>query len=70
LREHHTIVSPDTTPCWFDATLQERAALMTAMESAKAVIEKENRPDGYNIGFNCGPSAGQTIFNEQPMKGA
>jgi diadenosine tetraphosphate (Ap4A) HIT family hydrolase len=50
-------------PTWFDATSQERTALMTAVGSAKAIIEKDYRPDGYNIGINCGPAAGQTIFH-------
>jgi diadenosine tetraphosphate (Ap4A) HIT family hydrolase len=50
-------------PTWFDATPQERTALMSAMDCAKAIIEKDHRPDGYNIGINCGPAAGQTIFH-------
>jgi diadenosine tetraphosphate (Ap4A) HIT family hydrolase len=50
-------------PSWFDATPQERTALMTAMDRAKAMIEKDHRPDGYNMGINCGPAAGQTIFH-------
>jgi diadenosine tetraphosphate (Ap4A) HIT family hydrolase len=36
---------------------------MTAIDSAKAVIEMDHRPDGYNIGINCGAAAGQTIFH-------
>jgi diadenosine tetraphosphate (Ap4A) HIT family hydrolase len=50
-------------PTWFDATPEERTALISAMHGAKAIIEKDHRPDGYNIGINCGPAAGQTIFH-------
>ena len=50
-------------PTWFDATPEEQTALMTAIDGAKAIIEKDHRPDGYNIGINCGPAAGQTIFH-------
>jgi diadenosine tetraphosphate (Ap4A) HIT family hydrolase len=50
-------------PTWFDATPQDRTALMTAIDSAKAIIEKVHRPDAYNIGINCGPAAGQSIFH-------
>jgi diadenosine tetraphosphate (Ap4A) HIT family hydrolase len=50
-------------PTWFDAKPEERTALLKAMDSAKEIIEKHHRPDGYNIGINCGPAAGQTIFH-------
>ena len=33
------------------------------IELAKSIIEKEHEPDGYNIGMNCGESAGQTVFH-------
>jgi diadenosine tetraphosphate (Ap4A) HIT family hydrolase len=50
-------------PTWFDATPEERAALMATLDRVKAIIEKDHRTDGYNIGINCGPAAGQTIFH-------
>jgi len=45
-------------PTWFDANAEERAALFKALDAAKAIIEQNHRPDGYNIGINCGPSIG------------
>jgi diadenosine tetraphosphate (Ap4A) HIT family hydrolase len=60
---HALLITNRHMPTWFDATSQERTALMTAVDSAKAIIEKDHRPDGYNIGINCGPAAGQTIFH-------
>jgi diadenosine tetraphosphate (Ap4A) HIT family hydrolase len=50
-------------PTWFDATDEERTALFEAIDGAKVIIDKDHRPDGYNIGINCGAAAGQTIFH-------
>ena len=50
-------------PTWFDANAEERTALFKALDAAKAIIEKDHGPDGYNIGINCDPAAGQTIFH-------
>lgn len=60
---HALLITHSHLPTWFDATPQERTALITAMDRAKAIIGKDHRPDGYNIGINCGPAAGQTIFH-------
>jgi diadenosine tetraphosphate (Ap4A) HIT family hydrolase len=40
-------------------------ALMRAVDAAKAIIERDHRPDGYNIGVNCDVAAGQTNFHMQ-----
>ena len=48
---------------WFDASLDEQQALVSALGSAKREIEKTHEPDGYNIGVNSGETAGQTIFH-------
>ena len=46
---------------WFDATAEERNALVDATDLVKKTIELAHSPDGYNIGINSGESAGQTI---------
>ena len=48
---------------WFDATPEEQRALIAAIDGTKAAIEKEHRPDGYNIGINSGEAAGQTVLH-------
>jgi diadenosine tetraphosphate (Ap4A) HIT family hydrolase len=48
---------------WFDATPAEQSALIELLDLAKAHIDARYAPDGYNIGINCGASAGQTIFH-------
>jgi diadenosine tetraphosphate (Ap4A) HIT family hydrolase len=36
---------------------------MSTLDRAKALIEKDHHPDGYNIGINSGAVAGQTVFH-------
>ena len=39
----------------------ERDALLALLEEAKRRLERDMKPDGYNIGINDGPTAGQTV---------
>jgi superfamily II DNA or RNA helicase/HKD family nuclease len=48
---------------WFGATPEEQGELLRAIEAAKQAIEAKHAPDGYNIGINVGPAAGQTVFH-------
>ncbi len=48
---------------FFEATSDERAALLNALDRAKHAIEREHHPDGYNLGVNDGQAAGQTVFH-------
>ena len=42
-------------------TLEEWAATGELLHVAKALIEDRWRPDGYTIGWNCGPAGGQLV---------
>ena len=44
-------------------TREERQALGDLLEDCKKHIDKLLRPDGYNIGINCGEAAGQTVMH-------
>ena len=58
----HTLVIPRRhVGSFFDTTAEERTALFALLDAAKAGIDSEFRPDGYNIGVNDGPAGGQTI---------
>ena len=58
----HTLVIPKRhIGSWFEITQAEQQALLDLLAKAKAVLETELKPDGYNIGINDGPSAGQTV---------
>jgi diadenosine tetraphosphate (Ap4A) HIT family hydrolase len=58
----HTLVIPKRhIGSWFEITQSEQQALLDLLAKAKAILETEFKPDGYNIGINDGPTAGQTV---------
>ena len=58
----HTLVIPRWhVDSFFNLTADERIDLLGLLDQAKAGIEKEFKPDTYNIGINDGPAAGQTV---------
>jgi diadenosine tetraphosphate (Ap4A) HIT family hydrolase len=58
---HALLVTRRHVTGWFDATPEEQQALTNALAPARTAIEESHRPDGYNIGINCGDAAGQTV---------
>lgn len=60
----HTLVIPRrVVATWFEATREEQVAILDLVDEVKRRLELEHRPDGYNVGFNAGAAAGQTIFH-------
>ncbi|MBE0674966.1 MAG: HIT family protein [Bacteroidales bacterium] len=59
---HLLIISNSDKKDYFDLEDQELEDLNVMIRTCKGIIEKEYKPDGYNIGMNCGVSAGQTVF--------
>jgi diadenosine tetraphosphate (Ap4A) HIT family hydrolase len=60
----HTLIIPKRhIASFFEATKDEEAALLDALRQAKAGLDKELSPDGFNIGINDGLTAGQTILH-------
>jgi diadenosine tetraphosphate (Ap4A) HIT family hydrolase len=47
----------------FHASDVEIQALFDLINKAKALLDKEHNPDGYNININCGPVAGQIVMH-------
>jgi len=47
----------------FGLTVKEWCATFALVEECKTVIESNTSPDGYNIGFNVGRYAGQTVMH-------
>jgi diadenosine tetraphosphate (Ap4A) HIT family hydrolase len=45
---------------FFDMTPQEQAAIFELLGKARQLIHARHSPDGYNIGVNIGPAAGQS----------
>ncbi|OIJ20956.1 diadenosine tetraphosphate hydrolase [Anaerobacillus alkalidiazotrophicus] len=60
---HLLIIPKRHVSDFFDTTLEERAAINQLLEDGKALLAEKYQPDGYNIGINCGETAGQTIFH-------
>jgi diadenosine tetraphosphate (Ap4A) HIT family hydrolase len=60
----HSLVLPRRhVASFFDATPAERAALMEAVVACRDALVAEYRPDGFNVGFNDGAPAGQTVMH-------
>lgn len=47
----------------FDLMEQEWNATYTLLKEVKALIDQEYKPDGYNVGWNCGKVGGQHVFH-------
>lgn len=62
-RGHTLVVSKRVVPTWFDATEAERRAILALVDEVKANLDAELHPDGYNVGFNSGEAAGQTVMH-------
>ena len=60
----HAVVIPKRhVASFFDLTPEEVSACMSLIKKEKELIDEEFSPDGYNIGVNVGPAAGQSIFH-------
>jgi len=58
----HTLIIPRRhVSSFFAVTDAERDDLMSLLAVARAELEREYRPAGYNIGINDGAAAGQTV---------
>ena len=55
LKRHHATV--------FGSTPAEIGAVFDLLAKAKAIIQKEHDPDGYNVTANCGSAAGQVVMH-------
>lgn len=58
---HALLIPRRHVATWFEATLEEQQALVSAIAAARTAIELKHTPDGYNIGINSGETAGQTV---------
>jgi superfamily II DNA or RNA helicase/diadenosine tetraphosphate (Ap4A) HIT family hydrolase/SOS-response transcriptional repressor LexA len=60
---HVLVTTHRIVETWFDATDAEQAALMALVKESKRILDVtlDPKPDGYNVGFNSGGAAGQTV---------
>jgi len=60
----HTVVIPKRhVASFFDLAPEEINACMALITEEQKLLDAEFSPDGYNIGVNVGPAAGQSIFH-------
>ncbi len=58
----HTLIIPVChVESFFQLTPEERIDLLALLDKSKAKLDKECKPQGYNIGINDGAAAGQTV---------
>src|SRR6185369_11227563 len=60
---HALVITKRVVETWFEASPAEQAAVMDLVNRTKDILEErlKPRPDGYNVGFNSGRPAGQTV---------
>ena len=58
----HTLIIPRRhVGSFFDISDAERASMHYLLTEAQRDLDAEFHPDGYNLGINDGPAAGQTV---------
>jgi diadenosine tetraphosphate (Ap4A) HIT family hydrolase len=60
---HLLIISNIVRTDYFSLNETEKHVLIDTIEIAKLLIVAKYKPDGFNIGMNCGEAAGQTVFH-------
>lgn len=58
---HILILPKECKKTYFDLTYKEIEDMNILIKNCKNQIDATLNPDGYNIGFNCGEWAGQSI---------
>jgi superfamily II DNA or RNA helicase/diadenosine tetraphosphate (Ap4A) HIT family hydrolase len=58
---HALVVPRRAIATWWEATDEERRAILALVDEVKGLLDTRYRPDGYNIGINIGAAAGQTV---------
>ena len=60
---HMLLIPFRHTPDYFSLTRDEKIAMTDLTDVCRQVIEDNFQPDGYNLGYNIGAVAGQTVMH-------
>ena len=60
---HILIVPKRHVQTYFDLAQEEKYALLEMLDMMKTYADNAHQPDGYNIGINVLPAAGQTVMH-------
>lgn len=64
----HTLIIPTRhIGSFFDLEPAEQASVLELLDAAKRQLDVEYKPQGYNIGINDGPAAGQTVTSKHTI---
>jgi diadenosine tetraphosphate (Ap4A) HIT family hydrolase len=64
VNQGHLLILPRRhVATWFEATADEKVALLALLDEGKRLLDERFAPDGYNIGINVGEAAGQTVMH-------
>ena len=58
---HTLLISKQHYSDYFGLPEALKESMHYGIEEIKAILDAKFKPDGYNIGVNCGEAAGQTI---------
>lgn len=58
---HALIVPQRAVGRWWDLNLDEQVEMLDLVAQSRAIIDELHHPAGYNVGFNDGEAAGQTV---------
>ena len=59
-RGHVLVIPRRHVAGFFDMTAEEQAAVLSLLNQAQRLIQRQHAPDGYNIGVNIGKAGGQS----------
>ena len=58
---HILVVTKRVVTTWWDATRDEQLSVLDLVDAVKQHLDLTYSPDGFNVGFNAGVAAGQTV---------
>lgn len=58
---HSLVITKRQVATWWEATPTERLDLIDLVDAVKEHLDGMLQPSGYNVGFNAGEAAGQTV---------
>ena len=60
---HALVVPRRHAASWSELTRDEKAELTAGVDAVRALIDERYQPHAYNVGYNDGEAAGQTIMH-------
>ncbi|MCL2851242.1 MAG: HIT family protein [Firmicutes bacterium] len=60
---HLLIIPKRHSETFFNTTTEEQVAICELLANAKIYLDKNYKPEGFNIVTNCGAVSGQVVFH-------